>query len=451
MEQAGFLLSLTGLLTLAGGLATLLGRRNSRKLVDQLRKDASTLAAERDAAEQQARQARAAADDLDPGVWMKRALQERAQGNEELAIAVLEAGFERVRPGMAAAGMALAGHQLSLLVGPDPLRHLEEGERFAQLAVLLDPNDTDAAFLLEEARLVRTQGEVEAIPSLAASFIPADPDEIRALINAINSRAQDFFEIGSYRLALRLFRRSLLLVYRAGITDLPLGQLVRMKVCESELQCGEYRQALDGLQKLLQLQERTLPSADEEVFRSRYLLANLRFHMGDHEEAFSSMRESIEAYLPAVGATHPYILAARAQEASFMAVLGKPEESLDCCEQLLPQLSSVCGPNHPNTLVTRQHRAYALIKLQRHDDALAEITALLPLQTHILGPDHPTTLGLRKLEAEVLHELGQSEQALAMVSAVILDMERVEGPSHPHVGYAEELRDEIIQVLEANP
>jgi tetratricopeptide (TPR) repeat protein len=414
-----------------------------------LRKDATVSAAERDEAERRAAAERAAAAMWMPNRWIEQAQRERAAGNEELAIRVLDEGFERVRRGMARTGLALAGHHLSLIVGSNPLVHLEEGERLARVSALLDPEDADAAFLVEDAELARTSGELEGVSSLSASFIPGDPEEAGALVKAINSKTADYADAGHYRLALRLFRRSLLLIRRGGMMEGVVGHQVQRKVAECLMFCGRYQEARENIELLLARLADMLPAHDEEIFFSKVVLSDVTAELGDPHQALAILTDAISAFASVAGEDDRHVLVARAQQASFLISAGQPQQALDASERLLPRLVQLYGPRHSNVFATQLHVALALAQLERNQEALENLASLLPRQIESMGEDHPSVLVARKQEAEILFELGQLEQALLRVDAVIADMERIHGAEHPHVAKTQELRDAILDATAA--
>jgi tetratricopeptide (TPR) repeat protein len=440
LEQTGFVLSLAGVSTVLGVIFSAFRLRNNRSLIDELRRDAAASALERDTAERHAAAERERAQDWMPDRWLHLAQAARQEGDEEHGVEILMEGFDRLRIPLARTTLALAGHHLSQIVGSDPLAHLADGERLARLSALLDPDDTDAAFLVEDAELARTNGDLEAITSLPGSFLPGDAEGVRSTINAINSKAQDFHELGLYRLALRLFRRSLLLARRAELMPDYLGQLIRYKIAESLVHCGLYQEALDTISDLIAIQEDALPSSDEELFRSRIIQAHAVQGLGDPTRALELMTRAIEAFAPVAGNDHPYTLAARIQMICCLLSVGEASQALGASIALLPDVIRVYGKQHPNTLGARHQEACALAMVGESHKAFGRVGLLLEDHRDILGIDHPGTLPTRQLEAELLFELGEHDTAIARMTELCEVVDRVLGPRHPYNKMVEEVR-----------
>ena len=449
IEKVGFVLSLSGLITIAGGLLAFLGLRNRRAQIDALRRDVMELQSERDKAERNAAAARVETRLWNPNSWLEEAALHSSGGNEEKAMQLIQAGLERIRTGLARAAGALAGHHLSQVVGPHSIEHLEYGEQLARLSATLDPEDSDAAFLAEEAALARGNGSVEDIPLLPGSFAPTDLGEVQAVVDAINFRGQHFIESGSYRLALRLFRRSLLLLRRGRMTQGFLAQIVRLKIAQCLFFCGRFDEAKETAVSLLADQERVLRMGDGDLLRTRVLLADIIANQGHHEAALSMLREALAAVTPVDNQDEIDVLAAQSQEACFLALVRQPQEALSLATALLPRVSAAWGTDHANTLATRHHIIYALTVMERHAEALDSIDTLLPDQKRVLGENHPYVLMTRLTQADAEAGVGNFDRAIMLSNNLIPDMQRALGDEHPYVQRVIDFRDNLV--LQGNP
>ena len=449
IEQIGFLLSLSGIVTIIGGILAFFGLRNRRALIDALRRDAAELQAERDKAERRAAAARAEVRLWNPCSWLEEAEQYRRAGSEEKAMAVIEAGIARVRQPLANATCALAGHHLSQIVGPESTEHLESGERLARLSSLLDPHNFDATFLVEEAVLARTGGYLEDIPILPASFAPADLDELKAVVDAINSKGQDFIQSGAFRLALRLFNRSLLLLRRGRMIEGSLGQLVRLKVAQCLTFCGRFEEANEAIASLVAEQEKCLAKDDVTLLRSRFVLANVMSNQGRHRDALELIRKTIAAAKPVDADDYIDILSARSLEANCLTLVGLPGEALAIANELLPRISSACGVDHFNTLTIRHTVVGALVALGRHAEAVERISELLPDERRVLGDDHPCVFVTRMSQVEAEAGAGNCQRATELAEALIPDMRAALGQQHPYIRDVIRFRDNLVHDRDA--
>jgi tetratricopeptide (TPR) repeat protein len=444
IEQIGFILSLSGVVTIVGAGLAFFGLRNRRAVIDALRQDAFELQSERDKAERSAARARAEIRLWNPHLWLEEAVQYRRAGNEEQAMEVIDAGLERLRLPLASATCALAGHHLSRIVGRESTAHLDSGERLARLSSLLDTTDADAAFLVEEAALARANGSVEDIPVLPASFAPADLGELKALVDAINSKGQDFIESGAFRVALRLFNRSLLLLRRGRMIEGSLGQLVRLKVAQCLTFCGRFEEAHEAIASLVAEQEHCLAKNDVTLLRSRFLLANVMSNQCRHRDALELIRKTIAAATPMNESDYIDIMSARSLEASCLTFTGLPGEALELANELLPRVSSACGVDHRNTLAIRHTAVDALVTLGRHAEALDRISELLPDQKRVLGDDHPSVFVTRMSQVQAEAGAGNRQPAIELAEALIPDMQAALGEQHPYIRDVIRFRDNLV-------
>lgn len=450
LEKTGFVLSVAGLSTLVGALIARVRLRNTRAQIDNMRKDAVALAAERDRAESQLAAERAHAESWIPDRWIEQAQKERRQGNEDLAIGVLEDGFERIRPGLARTSLALAGHHLSLIVGADPFGKFRQAEQLAQLAYLLDPQDPDAAFLLEDIELIRAEGELENMPILDSAFIPTDFSVIMEVVAALSQSAGRYFGKGAFRIALRLYRRALLILRRGGLQRERASQQVHYKVAQCLLLCGLYQEALQEITTLLAQSAEARALDDSELLDAHILHANVVHHLREHQKAVEIAQAAIATLGPRLGMETPSVLVARAQAASFLSLVERPQEALDILEELLPAVIRVFGNDHINAHALQYHQAFALGHVEKNQEALEKVTDLLQRQVHILGEEHPNVLLSRKLRAELLFSLGEDQRALNEIDGLLPAIERVQGAEHPNISNALEIRAAVLRKMERN-
>lgn len=451
-NRASFLLSLTGLSVFSGVFGSILTFRRSRHYRDQAQKllDANAdLNRRLESASAEADRLRLEAKQWQPATWLARARMEREQGNEEKAIAAIDEGLARVRPALADCATALAGHHLSLIVGPNAAESLAVGTRFARIACDLAPEDPDAAFLLEEAQLMSGMSVDEVTDTLPGSFLPSDPNAADALIAAILARGATLFAAGHYRIVVRLYIRAELIARRAGFLQDEVGMGVQYKLAQALEFAGQDAVALIKLQSLLPLMERSRGAEHPDTLAARHLEVSVLNRLGDSAAALTKLRALLPLMESLRGAEHPDMLTTRYLEAHILKDLGDHAAAFVQVKALLPLMERVCGAEHRETLTARYLEAAIVDGLGDHAAALVKVQALLPVHERVHGAEHPKTLIIRHLEAMILDNCGDRAAALAKVQTLLPLQERVRGPQHPGTLTTQSLEADILNGMGA--
>ncbi|MVA99582.1 tetratricopeptide repeat protein [Nitratireductor sp. CAU 1489] len=360
---------------------------------------------------------------------------ERSDGNEERAIAKLRDSFETVRPDLTRLCADLSLHHAS--IAPDfGSHHLAEAVRLADIALLLTPDDAEAADIRHE--LVEIDAEAA---QTAGAYDPLDPkwDDARwfmhagstenaaAVFEALVAKGLAANEAGHYRRGERILRRA----YRTGVEL--YGELDEraLRATWPWLQDLDVlnlaNQALELASSLShRLEAGTILRAAADYYRARALHSLGRFF-----EALEITDMNVEAWTRLRGADDPETLANRYLRALLLGEIGETEKALPEAVVLLTVTERVEGKDRHDTLGTRHLRALLLQGAGEPKKALAEVEALLPIQERVNGPNHPSTLATRHLYASLLNDSGEPKKALAEVEALLPIQERVNGPEHP--------------------
>jgi tetratricopeptide (TPR) repeat protein len=448
IEKITFVTGLLSLLSLPilSWISVLFRLRSSRKYAADLERVNAALQSQRDHALTEAASEREKAARWIPDAWMTAAKHEREQGNEELAIAALRSGFERVRHGMSHTSLALAGHHLSLIVGTEPLANLAEGERHAQLAALLDPDDADAAFLLEDARAIRAEGQGAVVP-VATSFLPSSQEEAAAAIEAILTEAERQVEKGLYRVGVRLVRRARLIAKRSGLTRHRLGLQADLDFAAALHLCGKYAEALDVVTTHLPVSRRAAGESDRLTLGFRVLETSLLEGLGFYPEALEKIRILIPSLDGALGVDHPVALAARTGEVEILISLGEARLALGKITPLLEAHRRTFRERDHQMLLARFLEAQALDQFGDHAEARKRIEPLIEDNRKFLGVDHPSGLTVALLGAEICANLGEYPLALSRMQELLPAYSRALGAEHPFVFIARSQEDRILNEL----
>lgn len=387
IEQVAFvvgLLSLLGLPVLSW-LTTLFRLRDSRKHIAGLEAVNASLTIERDRARREAAAERARAGLWMPEGWIGEANSERDQGNEEKAIGVLDAGFERLRQGFAQVCLELAGHHLSLTVGPDPQDHLAEGTRLTNAAKLLDPENADAALLWEEIALDRAE-ELDAVP---LAFLPSSQDEGLSAIQALNAAGLHHLRRGRYGTAQKIYRRARLISERANLVRSVPGMNASLGEISALDDRGAHREASTLLDRFL---ERHHGSSHSFLLIARQSEASIRFRLGDFPAALETAREAAANIRNAPGWSPDAWLPLKTLEMDILAATGDPQNAYEGIVRVREAAGQIYlkadeSTYHSNYYVIRSVEARILLALGKYPEAKAILNQVVSKQIEQHGEE----------------------------------------------------------------
>ena len=372
-----------------------------------------------------------------PDAWLKQAEAERENGNEERAIRLLRTGFESIREPLSACCLDLAAHHFSLV--PDyGGRHGGEAERQARLATLLCPADENSRGLLAEILAVKAESDYTSGNEQGYDTAWDEVDDFLAIgkhpeiIDTLGNRAVQYYHLGHYRLAERLFRRLVTMCQRQFGDDSPVTLKMRHLFAMSLGEAGHHHsEALLLFQALLPDQERVIGKDHPDTLKTLNNIASWTGETGDAAGSLALFQALLPDLVGVLGKDHPDMLQTRNSIAVCTAETGDAVGALALLQALLPDQERVLGKDHPDTLRTRNNIASWTGETGDAVGALALSQALLPEWERVLGKDHPDTLRTRSNIAASTVATGDATGALALFQTVLADRERVLGKDHP--------------------
>jgi tetratricopeptide (TPR) repeat protein len=448
LEQAGFLLSLTGLGSVLGFFFGLLGWRSARKRIEGLHADLVAVRKERDLAQKELLAEQRETEKWDPEKWLAQAAREERSGNEEVALGILSRGFDLVRKGMAKTAALLAGHHLSLIVGASPEADLAESERLARIAALLDPENGEVASLLEEVLLIHD--DVSLIEPLPASFLPREQREAASVITALQEFIYQESQKGRLRTALRLSRRANLVAVRAGLKELPIGRAVTYGYAQQLQMSGLHKLALATVAPLREIQKRAKLEREPDGLATRYLEVDILYSLGRYDEALAlllPLMEQAPVDLDYYGSHVPLKLILQLLHARILLHAGNPAEALQIGLLLLPARERLEGRESLGALTTRRYIAQIHAALGNTEAAVRELRAVMPSLERLLGIDHAEMRVLQALELE-FQAPQEGASLLPKVEDHIPKLQAAFGARSPRVLRLKMLRAELLLALE---
>lgn len=428
IEQIGFLLSL-GLTSIFGWVAALFGFHSSQRRINNLIDEVSALKSERDKAERSMTKLASELDNWKPSSWLKEANKERKQGNEERAIAALEGGLERLRIDLSEVAIDVSGYRLSLIVGHNAMEDMQESERLAKLAKLLNPANLVAQALLEEIVLLR--GNTQEILSSDFRFLPSSQEEAAPLMEALISAGAEFLVFGHPNVSLRLFRRCTLVALRSGLAQSENGFEASYFTARTLLDLGNDSSAMDVVTSALP-DMKTFLGEESRIFLSmKFVEANILSFQGDDLSALKIVNQLVESQVRVFGPDNAQTLSAKFLQARVTSSLQGHERGLPLIQALLPDHSRILGNKNYNVLASRHLELQNLMDAGISEGLLDQLNQLIKDYDEVLGSLSPHSIPTRSIKAQHLAHNHKHAEANVELDSLLIDARQIWGESHP--------------------
>jgi tetratricopeptide (TPR) repeat protein len=340
----------------------------------------------------------------DPCSWIKTANEEVERGNREGAFAALRSGLSRVQDSLYEAHFRLARHHAS--TSPDGgLEELLAAQRFARIAVLLQPASRQAMALLAEIDAAIADRDAHSCPSIGGDEIYTPPrvdlpeshlsdsEATERLVRHLAEATARERESGRNHVCEAIADRARSIAERRiGLTSAPALN-ARHMWASALLRCGRTDQALEEIEKTLALEsvhtepveqratglENTVADieaayAKDPLLREgkgrlslelRHLHAILLRHLGRYQNVLVEVDSLLEdTRLPWVG-DHPYRLSLQALRGAATGHLGQPERGLSELDEVICKGRDILGDHHPTMVRARCDRASVTRLMER--------------------------------------------------------------------------------------
>ena len=196
----------------------------------------------------------------------------------------------------------------------------------------------------------------------------------------------------------------------------------------------EQRDLAEAERLLVEAQEvrGTSPGADAaESINSTQLMASLKFHQGQFDEAERLLLAALPEARAALGDRHELTIAVLGNVAVAMKRGGRPAEARPYSEECLATAQLVYGDDHPHTLQSTANHASLLQALGEEARAEALYTQLLGLFERRDQLELPTAIAAANNLSSLLLSQRRYDEAEALLRQTLERTRRVAGPRHP--------------------
>jgi tetratricopeptide (TPR) repeat protein len=230
-----------------------------------------------------------------------------------------------------------------------------------------------------------------------------------ALAIALNNLGEVVYELGRYREAEKLLRRSLWVWERKfgashpGLLQ-PLSNLASVYAA-----MGNYGRAEHLLRRAYELARTS--GSEEDAIRALHHLAVACQARGKHQEAETAYRQALAFWSSQPNPDRVELGALWNNLGSLYGHTSRLAEAVSCFERALQIWQGLIRPDHPYIARVRMNLAAAHWKLGRKQWAQSGFEQALRVAESALGPDHPFTAEILLNYAVVLRKTNQKRQA----------------------------------------
>lgn len=196
---------------------------------------------------------------------------------------------------------------------------------------------------------------------------------------------------------------------------------------------SDYREAVTGYTRALELAEATEPRDLAAVLHARQSLAITHGRLGDRVRALELLQRNAEDTEARYGAEHPDFARETNSVATELAALGRTTEAVATRRRAVDVLVRSVGPSHPDSLAARSSLATDLVQTGERDAALAMLVEIVADAETRLGHDDPRTIGHIAELGVTESLLERGDDAIVHLSDAAKRAEAVFGDEHGEV------------------
>jgi len=191
-----------------------------------------------------------------------------------------------------------------------------------------------------------------------------------------------------------------------------------------------YPQARINLERVLELQRRTVAADNPTTLRTINHLGGVALRQGRFEEAETLFSQALRAERRVLGSQHPETLVSMSGLASAYSSQDRYAQAEVLHKQALEMQRRILGPEHRDTLATMMGLATDYDTLGDYAQAEALFSQILEIERRVFGPEHPSTLNTMDGLAFVYGEEGKYPQVVALYTQILDVRRRVLGAEH---------------------
>ncbi len=211
---------------------------------------------------------------------------------------------------------------------------------------------------------------------------------------------------------------------------------------------GQYREAIDILEDVVNIRQRILASNDWDLLNTQHELARTNMDIGQSGKAIGLFQEVIRVRQEILPPTNPDLLSTQHELARANLNIGLSEKAIELFQEVIRIEQETLAPIHPNLLISQHELARAYMDIRAYEEAIKLLLEVVRIREKSLGPTHIHLLDSQRVLAEAYYELGEYQAALPIIQNVVEKRATIFKPGHPSREISEELLARCIFAIE---
>ncbi|MBZ5712976.1 serine/threonine-protein kinase [Nannocystis pusilla] len=400
----------------------------------------------------EAREALAAAEDLD---WPALTADARRRvgmllvegGKYQEAEPMLEdAYFEAARAG-ALEVTANAAVDLAETVGYRQARYLD-GLRWSRLAEVaaaaIEPEDRlstrRSEIVSTRAKIHEGKGDYAEAQALLERVLAMDEKllgpEHPHVANTLNNLANVHWATRAYAEARPLYERALAIHEKTLGSDHPHLATTLNNLANIHLATGSYDEGRAILERVVATEEKVLGPEHPDFAISLHNLASAYRLKGAYAEARVLYERTLAIREKVLGPEHPSVAQSLNSIAGILSRTGAYEEARVMHARALALREKALGPDHPDVASSLHNLAGVHRSMGAYGDAKPLFERALAIWEQAFGPEHVSLAAPLESLALVHVALGEYDRASPLAERALAVREKKLGPDHPDVAFS---------------
>jgi eukaryotic-like serine/threonine-protein kinase len=257
--------------------------------------------------------------------------------------------------------------------------------------------------------------------------------EEAAAAGLLNNLAYVHLDKGEYAQAIELLQRALEIWEQELGADHPDISGVLNNLANAHYHLGEHATAVELHERALAIREEVLGSGHPDVATSLNNLCAMHHAVGDNGRALVLCERALAIREVALGPDHPYVAALLANIGGIQSELGDHARAIELYERSLASDERALGPTHPQLAATLVGLGNTHFSRKDFDGAMQAFERALAIYEGVFGTEHPEVTGTLNNLANVHLARGNPVLAIDLHERALAIREKTQGPDHPHV------------------
>jgi tetratricopeptide (TPR) repeat protein len=194
---------------------------------------------------------------------------------------------------------------------------------------------------------------------------------------------------------------------------------------------GQVQKAVELLQRVVEVQEKTLSPEHPDRLASQHELARAYQADGQVQKAVELLLHVVEVREKTLSPEHPSRLASQHNLAVAYQANGQVKKAVGLLEHVVEVQEKTLSPEHPDRLASQHELARAYQADGQVQKAVELLEQVVEVREKTLSPEHPSRLTSQHNLAVAYQADGQVQKAVGLLEHVVEVQEKTLSPEHP--------------------